>query len=293
VDHISARALTEVRYKAWGEDRDAAGAPPTSYRYTGQRSEMDGIGLYYYKARWYDPALGRFVQADPIVPDPYNPLDWDRYAYVRSNPLKYVDPSGYFCEMVGSNEICSADYDSNGHWLPSSQHFERGAAVPLSHHPQADLIKQNLQETIDTGLRIFLEPYDWARVGVDCYYGECSGWDFLGLLPLLPAGITKHGKHLGAVSSFAKSGETVHTIRGKAAHINYRTALGPGYQYEYFIRGVGRADAVDLNNNIVRELKPDNPRAIALGWRQVTRYAQELQRRTGQVWQTFVDTYKP
>jgi hypothetical protein len=53
------------------------------------------------------------------VPNPGNPLDWDRFSYVRNNPLRYVDPSGHFCEMVGSNEICSADDDSNGHWLPS------------------------------------------------------------------------------------------------------------------------------------------------------------------------------
>jgi hypothetical protein len=49
----------------------------------------------YYNARWYDPMLGRFAQADPIVPGPGNPLAFDRYAYVFNNPLIYVDPFGY------------------------------------------------------------------------------------------------------------------------------------------------------------------------------------------------------
>jgi len=52
-------------------------------------------GLYYYGARWYDSSLGRFAQADTIVPSPGNPQSLNRYAYGLNNPLKYVDPSGH------------------------------------------------------------------------------------------------------------------------------------------------------------------------------------------------------
>ena len=64
-------------------------------QFTGQASYEAEFGLYYYKARWYDPHLGRFSQPDSMVPDSGNPLDWDRYAYVRNNPQKYVDPNGH------------------------------------------------------------------------------------------------------------------------------------------------------------------------------------------------------
>jgi len=67
---------------------------PTDYLYTGQRLEED-IGLYYYRARWYDPALGRIAQADTLIPEPGNPLAWDRYACVLDNPARYMDPSGH------------------------------------------------------------------------------------------------------------------------------------------------------------------------------------------------------
>jgi RHS repeat-associated protein len=50
--------------------------------YTGQRWEA-GIGLYDYNARHYDPALGRFVQADTIVPSVAHSQDFNRYSYVR------------------------------------------------------------------------------------------------------------------------------------------------------------------------------------------------------------------
>lgn len=51
-------------------------------------------------SRYYDPALGRFLQPDTMIPNPGNPLDWDRYAYARSNPINYVDPSGHWPEWV-------------------------------------------------------------------------------------------------------------------------------------------------------------------------------------------------
>jgi RHS repeat-associated protein len=59
--------------------------------------EVSDIGLYFYKARWYDSALGRFSQADTIVPGAGDPRAWDRYAYVKNNPVVYNDPSGHYC----------------------------------------------------------------------------------------------------------------------------------------------------------------------------------------------------
>jgi hypothetical protein len=51
--------------------------------------------LYYYVARWYDPAIGRFIQADTIVPNPASARGFDRYSYGFNNPLMYLDPSGH------------------------------------------------------------------------------------------------------------------------------------------------------------------------------------------------------
>jgi len=105
-DHLGSTTVTasesgalagEQRYKAFGETRYAAGETATTFRYTGQREEP-GIGLYYYRARWYDAGLGRFVQADTIVPAAGTPGALDRYAYVFNNPLRYTDPSGH-CAM--------------------------------------------------------------------------------------------------------------------------------------------------------------------------------------------------
>ncbi len=57
----------------------------------------------FYNARWYDPAIGRFAQADSIVPPGVQ--GYDRYAYANNNPLKYTDPSGHFANLIAGAVI--------------------------------------------------------------------------------------------------------------------------------------------------------------------------------------------
>jgi RHS repeat-associated protein len=85
----------ETRYKAWGEVRYASGNTPTKYTFTGQYSDSY-INLLWYGSRHYDPALGRFISPDTIIPNPSDSQGWDRYAYTFNNPLRYVDPDGHF-----------------------------------------------------------------------------------------------------------------------------------------------------------------------------------------------------
>jgi len=85
-------------YKAWGEQRLSQGNTDTRYLYTGQMRE--DTNLYYYGARWYDPSLGRFLQADTILPVQQGTQGWDRYAYVNNNPVNGTDPTGHKACMV-------------------------------------------------------------------------------------------------------------------------------------------------------------------------------------------------
>ena len=71
-----------------------AGTFQVSRQFTGQVLDAE-TGLYYYNARYYDPELGRFIQADTIIPDLSDPQSYNRYSYVRNNPLRYTDPTGH------------------------------------------------------------------------------------------------------------------------------------------------------------------------------------------------------
>ncbi len=52
------------------------------------------------KSRVYDSKIARFISPDSIVPDPKEPLSYNRYVYVNNNPLKYTDPNGHFAWFI-------------------------------------------------------------------------------------------------------------------------------------------------------------------------------------------------
>lgn len=81
-------SVVRYTYGPYGEP-GAEGWPGPRFRYTGQIA-LPEVSLYHYKARVYDPALGRFLQTDPVG---YTD-DLDLYNYVGNDPLNRADPSG-------------------------------------------------------------------------------------------------------------------------------------------------------------------------------------------------------
>jgi RHS repeat-associated protein len=109
VTDASGNIVSELRYKPWGETRYNSGSTPTRYQYPGQYSYTPGFGLYFYNARWYDPALGRFTQPDSLIPEQSQGAQaWDRYAYVNNNPLRYNDPNGHSVDCGIGEPNCRA-----------------------------------------------------------------------------------------------------------------------------------------------------------------------------------------
>lgn len=87
-------------YTAFGESLASSGEPNSGHKkegigYTGHYLDREN-GLYYARARYYNPGTGRFITSDPIG-DPskrYSPAGLNRYVYGLNNPLFYTDPSG-------------------------------------------------------------------------------------------------------------------------------------------------------------------------------------------------------
>ena len=109
--------------------------------------------------------------------------------------------------------------------------------------------------------------------------------------------VDANGQLRNANGTFAGgAGDSAAAARGRQAHLNYRNTLGEGYDFEQTIKpgkGGYRADAIDYEKRIVRELKPDTPKTVSAGRRQVNRYKAYLEQKTGQPWTAYVDLYKP
>ncbi len=114
------------------------GTTPTAYQFTSQRNET-ALGLYFYNARWYDPALSRFTSADTLVPGGVQ--GYDRYAYTINNPVRYTDPSGHRCVPEDECEHPSGDMASsnNGNGNQSQETIITGPIGPIitTHSPQS------------------------------------------------------------------------------------------------------------------------------------------------------------
>jgi hypothetical protein len=58
------------------------------------------VGLDYFNARYYDAYLNRWIQPDPIIPDPNNPQSYDRYEYCWNNPVRNNGPTGHWPDWL-------------------------------------------------------------------------------------------------------------------------------------------------------------------------------------------------
>ena len=104
VDAATRQILDTYRYAPFG-GLLAGGTSDNNRRFTGEA--QDATGLYYLRARWYDPATGRFLSRDPFPGLAALPQTQTQhpYAYVGNNPVLYVDPSEEFVNILISDAV--------------------------------------------------------------------------------------------------------------------------------------------------------------------------------------------
>ena len=80
-------------YDVFGAIRAQTGGGSNYWLFTGEQRDSDS-SLYFLRARYYDPATGRFLAQDPLLGSLGDPKTQNRYSYVVGNPVNRTDPSG-------------------------------------------------------------------------------------------------------------------------------------------------------------------------------------------------------
>ncbi|MBI1748532.1 MAG: RHS repeat protein, partial [Acidobacteria bacterium] len=87
-------------YDAFGNIVQQIGSVANPFTYTGREFDSES-GLYYYRSRYYDPQIGRFISEDPVGFD--GGINF--YPYVENNPTNFVDPNGEFGQIIAGAAI--------------------------------------------------------------------------------------------------------------------------------------------------------------------------------------------
>jgi len=80
-------------YDAFGNSITKTGTTPNNYLYRAEQYDPD-LGLYYLRARYYNPATGRFISRDPLDGYIDEPATLHKYLYTGGDPVNWIDPSG-------------------------------------------------------------------------------------------------------------------------------------------------------------------------------------------------------
>jgi RHS repeat-associated protein len=105
VTNATGGVVTTYRYDSYGTPE--IGSSQSGVQYTGREWDAE-TGLFYYRARYYDPKIGRFISEDPID---FDGGDNNFYAYVANNPINFKDPTGLQLECVTKRMLVTAYCD--------------------------------------------------------------------------------------------------------------------------------------------------------------------------------------
>ncbi|MDI7226813.1 RHS repeat domain-containing protein, partial [Leptospira santarosai] len=118
VSHVlddEGNTLSQIQYQPYGETFAQRGDLNFSPKYNSQELDRES-GFYFYNARYYDPEIARFTSADTIIDGEFDTQGWNRFSYVKGNPIGAKDPSGHDAvveTLAGVNHVLNKLGDSS------------------------------------------------------------------------------------------------------------------------------------------------------------------------------------
>ncbi|WP_235594865.1 RHS repeat-associated core domain-containing protein, partial [Leptospira santarosai] len=92
--------LSKMQYLPYGETFVQRGDTDFAPKYNSQELDRES-GFFFYNARYYDPGIARFTSADTIIDGEWDTQGWNRFSYVKGNPITFKDPTGHEVPLTG------------------------------------------------------------------------------------------------------------------------------------------------------------------------------------------------
>lgn len=226
-------------YDSFGVLANIDGNHPQPFRYLGKHGIVDdGNGLYYARARYYSPQLGRFLTKDPLLGRDEDGQSLNRYAYAQNNPLALIDISG-----LSPHEGIQSGYDPN---IAEAAYWD-------AYYESAKWMVPFL-----TGLKYAGEGAEFALNFVSA--GQTGiGLRVAGKFTIKLAAIPKAAESKTAIGATGKIGEKFLKSLGGESQKSFPTSYGWRYVDQY-VQGVAHESKVgyqSLTAGIKRQIAKD------------------------------------
>ncbi|MFL9923497.1 hypothetical protein PQR62_04420 [Herbaspirillum lusitanum] len=181
--------MERLAYEPFGKRRLPGGATDAEGAVVGVNTDrgftnhehLEELGLIHMNGRVYDPALGRFMSADPNIQAPFDIQSHNRYAYVLNRPLHLVDPSGYLPDIEvhgdrgGRSERDIPDRDRYDNRYETRENPQKQAAVAIPVVPPPVLLPVPVVHDfhyVPGKLPSFPPPTTWSVPKINDLWGK-------------------------------------------------------------------------------------------------------------------------
>ncbi|MDI7164982.1 RHS repeat-associated core domain-containing protein [Leptospira santarosai] len=173
VSHVlddEGNTLSQIQYQPYGETFVQRGDLNFSPKYNSQELDRES-GFYFFNARYYDPGIARFTSADTIIDGEFDTQGWNRFSYVKGNPIGAKDPTGHLAQLIPIAVRVGQGLAAAGMALCSSGKINCGDIVPnKADKPRDTSISPNDAKQIE---KSGLDPLN-AKKGSQKSIGEDS-----------------------------------------------------------------------------------------------------------------------
>jgi len=193
-----------------------------------QHEHLDELGLINMNGRMYDPLLGRFPNPDPFIQSPEYSQSYNRYSYCMNNPLKYIDPSGYY-KLTGPG--------SGNHWSDELR-GERGNFNIMSERTFVSIYGQDEYD------KLYYNEVTLTGDAAQSFYQQIlNGWKYYPLWSFGRYTLLTYQGELGPIERGSNGGilpnsnTTAYVYRPPVEIVDNYFAAGQGGDYSLFFNG--------------------------------------------------------